>query len=121
MIHECYRPHPIVQNLTCAWDIKTWMEPIEIGLHYLAYPHCFHLFRAQDSSIKFKYKNWAKDLEWLPTDDEGVDLVRVSGINYIKQTKMSSMGNFHSYYTCKTNTGVHIRTAHLPLARYYSL
>ena len=66
-----------------CFDVKSWMEPFNEGMHNIVYPHVFKFIMDGDRVV-MKYKNWAKDPEWLPRNSTGLNVFKVASISTIK-------------------------------------
>ena len=78
LIQESFSPRPETSILQYVYDIRAWLQDEKIeGLHNIVYPHCFKLFKCEDGNVKLKYKNWSNDDIWLPTDSDGINILKV--------------------------------------------
>lgn len=59
------------------YDVKAWLDPALNRLHNHSRPHIFKFLRDSTDNAIMLYKNWNEDT-WLPEDNSGISLLKVS-------------------------------------------
>lgn len=68
-----YTPSPVPILLEVMFDVREW-------LHNISNPHVFFMKKSSTGSVVLKYKQWSRDNDWLPANDN-ID----GGLEILKQ------------------------------------